>query len=170
VNATTGGKGTPGARGAFFDHWITAHLVHAGTFVLLLGTGLLLLSPTLRETVTGGYALTARRLHSWGGVAFALVLPPLFVTVFRGRTRGAGRHRGRKEVLWRRGHRLWTVATSVGFVVSGVVLWFPDLLSTAALDWSRDLHRWLTYAGSGVLVIHVCVAAVFTTLESRAAE
>jgi cytochrome b subunit of formate dehydrogenase len=136
--------------------------LHAVGLLLLLATGLLLYSPTLRITFTGGYSLTLRWLHRWIGVGF-LVVPTLLVVFARWLSaRRPVDDRGPPWALrWRQSHVPLTVSTTAAFAGTGAVLSLEAHFSRALLDLSRSLHIWLTYASVAMLGIHFFVALAY---------
>jgi cytochrome b subunit of formate dehydrogenase len=140
------------------------------TFIVLLVSGLLILDPTLRSAVTGGYALTLSAVHRWSGVAFAVV--PAAIAAAAGARRVLapaewGRARGYVQSL----HTVVTVAMVAGFTVSGALLWRRDLVSMAVFDRALELHDALTYVGAALLAVHLLdIVAVAFAARWRAAR
>lgn len=139
------------------------HTVHAATFLFLLGTGLLLYSPTLRASFTGGYSLTLRWLHRWGGVAFVLLPLPLIAIAGRSAIRGEedkGCHDPGWLVRWQGAHMLFTIGAAAIFTGTGMVIWLKALFPSLVVEWSYSLHNWLTYGSCVVMIPHLFVTLV----------
>jgi cytochrome b subunit of formate dehydrogenase len=130
------------------------HTLHLATFVLLMGTGILMLSPELRAVVTGGYSLLIFTAHCWGGVAF-LLLPVAVLVAAGGPAVLAPAQRDGLRGLWQAGHMLVTVTIGTALVVSGFALWAKDFVSMATMDASLLVHDWLTYAAAALVALHL---------------
>jgi cytochrome b subunit of formate dehydrogenase len=145
------------------------HLIHAFTFFVLLATGILLFSPTIRSRVVGGYSLSLGMIHWWTGIAFVLVTLPVARHPFRLARNGSGRgapspeERGRH---WRRFHLLFTLGSAVVFTATGLVLWFRGSFSLEITDASATIHLWLTYLATMIFAAHL-TAAVIALRASR---
>jgi cytochrome b subunit of formate dehydrogenase len=148
--------------------WKGSHAAHAATFFILLATGVLLFSATLRSRVVGGYSLSLRSIHCWTGVAFAvatLVLVPIaFRLAGKGSAQATGRA-GRWLYHWRRSHLVLTVGAAAALTVSGWVLWQQGSFTLELMDASAAVHRWLTYVSAVVLAAHLSVAAIVSRAE-----
>ncbi len=130
------------------------HAAHLLTFVALLATGLLLLFPELRAALIGGYSLVVRSVHCWVGVAF-VVLPATVLAAGGLRALASAPTTVALRALWRRLHVWGTVLMGVLFTVTGAVLWVDAGVSEAFHDGSRATHNWLTWAGAGLLGVHL---------------
>jgi hypothetical protein len=146
------------------------HTVHLLTFLLLLATGLLLLLPGLRAAVTGGYSLSIRSAHRWGGVAF-IVLPALIVWRAGPRRIVVATDVTAFRRLWRGFHLGLTALLSLLLAASGAALWDKRVLPDGFADASAALHDWLTYAAVALLALHlgeVGVAAIVARVRAAA--
>ncbi len=146
------------------------HSVHVLTFLILLVTGVLLFVPGLRAFVTGGYSVLIRAAHRWGGVAYIL-LPCLIVARAGVRTTLAPAAAAAARRAWSGLHTSATVAMTLTFTVTGFVLWEKRFIPEAAVDLSRDLHDWLTYAAAAVVILHLLaigLAAVLARVSAGA--
>lgn len=131
------------------------HTVHLLTFAILLGTGLLIFLPALREIVTGGYSLWIRAVHRWGGVAF-VALPALVIA--RSGLRALAPERdgtAALRVLLRGAHVAVTVAMGLVLTVTGFVVWGKRTFSEEIVDASLSVHGWLTYAAMVLVALHL---------------
>ncbi|MFQ5667363.1 MAG: cytochrome b/b6 domain-containing protein [Candidatus Binatia bacterium] len=147
------------------------HTLHLITFLLLLGTGLLLLLPDLRAAVTGGYSLIIRATHLWGGVAF-VTLPMLIVFPCGARRVFAPARQRTARAVWQGCHVALTIVISVVLALTGFALWGRRALSEPVVDGSLLAHDWLTYAAAAVVAIHlieVGVATLVARLKSATA-
>jgi len=143
----------------------TAHLV---TFVVLVATGLLLLVPTLRAAVTGGYSLLIRETHRWGGVAF-LVLPAVIVARAGARSVFVSPADRTLRAVWQGLHLGITIAIGGVLTLTGFALWSKRLVPEPITELSRTLHDWLTYGAIVLLAAHlgeVAVAAVVARIAA----
>jgi len=144
------------------------HTVHLVTFLVLLGTGLLLFIPGLRAAVTGGYSQLLRDSHRWGGVAFA-ALPLLLIARFGVHSIFAAPAQRTVRSLWQGVHIGVTVLMGVVFTVTGFVIWAQRRVPESIADMSRTAHDWLTYAAVALLALHlleVGAAAVAARLKA----
>jgi cytochrome b subunit of formate dehydrogenase len=151
------------------------HTVHLVTFLVLLGTGLLLFIPGLRAAVTGGYSQLLRDSHRWGGVAF-VALPFLLIARFGARSVFAAPAQRTVRSLWQGAHVGITVLMGVVFTVTGFVIWAQRRMPESIADASRTAHDWLTYAAMALLALHLlevgaaAVAARFKAASQAAQE
>ena len=148
------------------------HTAHVLTFALLLATGLLLLLPTLRATLTGGYSLLIRDTHRWGGIAFA-VLPVAIVLYFGARAVFVAPARRTWRTLWQGAHVGVTAAMGMLFTLTGFVIWWKRSLPDAIVDPSRSVHDGLTYVAIvlvGVHLVEVALAALVARVQTISAE
>jgi len=141
------------------------HAIHVVTFAVLLATGLLLLLPSLRAAVTGGYSLVIRQAHWWTGVAFAVL--PICVL----RLAGVGRvlvptRKWSPRTVAQAVHTGVTVAMAVLFTVTGVVIWGKRALPDWVVDPARAVHDGLTYAVAALVLLHLAEVGL-TALMSR---
>jgi len=144
------------------------HTVHVLTFAVLLTTALLLLLPTLRATLTGGYSLMIRDTHRWGGVAFA-VLPVAMVLYFGGRAVFDTPARRTWRTVWHGAHVGVTLLLGVVFTLTGFVIWWKRWLPDGLVDTSRSVHDGLTYVAVALLGAHLVeVAAAALVARVRA--
>lgn len=130
------------------------HAAHLLTFVTLLATGLLLLFPELRASLIGGYSLVVRSVHCWVGVAF-VVLPAALLAAGGLGALAAAPTAVALRALWRRLHVWATVLLGALFTVTGAILWADADVSELIHDGSRATHNWLTWAGTGLLGVHL---------------
>lgn len=137
------------------------HTVHVLTFAVLLATALLLLLPTLRATLTGGYSLLIRDTHRWGGVAFA-VLPVAMVLYFGGRVVFAAPAHRTWRTVWQGAHVGVTLLLGVVFTLTGFVIWWKRSLPEALVDTSRSVHDGLTYVAIVLVGAHLVEVAAAT--------
>jgi cytochrome b subunit of formate dehydrogenase len=128
-----------------------AHTVHAATFLYLLGSGMLLLSPSLRAAVTGGYSLAIGESHRWVGVLF-VVAPAALLAIGRW-----VRVAESPASLWKRLHLSLSALLTPLFGLTGVLLWQRQRLSEPMLDGSLALHDLLTCAAAMLLAGHLIV-------------
>lgn len=134
----------------------SAHGVRAATFLVLLATGVLIVSPALRARLLGGYGLQILAIHVWVGVAFTLATLPFVGLALRHAPRV-----GSRPALgtWRHLHLRFTVAATAALAASGFLLCRDGAWSAAAIDAASAAHRWLSVAAAGVLVVHLAVVA-----------
>jgi cytochrome b subunit of formate dehydrogenase len=146
----------------------TGHVIHAGSFLVLLATGALLFAPTLRARLIGGYSLHLRFVHCWAGVVFAVATLPFVVTMLspRGAAGRAAPEGSSALRRWRGAHRLFTVGSVAAFTVTGIVLWQQDRFGLAAIDSSATIHRWLTVLAAALLAAHLSVAVLAPALRA----
>ncbi len=147
------------------------HAVHLLTFIVLLGTGLLLFVPGLRAAVTGGYSLLIRDAHRWGGVAF-VVLPALVISSGGARRIFAPPSQPTARARWQGLHVMLTIVISVVFTLTGFVLWGKRLVPEAIFDSAMSVHDWLTYAAGVLVTIHLFdagLAALLARVQEAAA-
>jgi len=147
------------------------HTGHLATFLVLLVSGLLLWSPSLRAAVTGGYSLVIRDSHRWGGVAF-VVLPALILLRYGVRNVFVTPTQRTLRSLWQGIHLGFTVIMSVVFALTGFLLWGKGLFPERAVDASLAAHDWLTYAAIAFVAFHlfeVSAAALIARLQAAAA-
>jgi cytochrome b subunit of formate dehydrogenase len=142
-----------------------AHLIHVASFLLLLGTGILLFWPAARGVLIGGYSLVIRRIHLWLGIPFVLAPLPLLGQLARiaRRTATPGSPASEAQMWlkrWRWAHSALTLAAAAIFAITGWIIWPPTNLDQYLVDRSHALHLWLTYAISAVLVVHVAVVVL----------
>ncbi len=152
----------PAPAPAFEDR---THLVHVASFLLLLGTGILLFWPTARGLLIGGYSLVIRRIHLWLGIPFVLAPLPLLGQFARRALDSAmpGIAPSKAQMWltrWRWAHTTLTLAAAAIFAITGWIIWPPSNFDQSVVDWSHALHLWLTYAISAVLVVHVAVVVL----------
>jgi hypothetical protein len=142
------------------------HTLHLLTFAILLGTGVLLLSPELRAAFTGGYSLLIRRIHLWGGVAFA-VLPAMVIFPLGMRNVFVAPAERTARTLWQGSHLVITILVGALFTGTGFAIWEEGLVSESLADLSRSTHNWLTYVAAGLVGLHL-VEVGLTALVTRA--
>jgi len=130
------------------------HTTHLVTFAVVFVTGLLLLLPNLRAAVTGGYSLLIKDVHRWGGVAFA-ALPLLVIVRFGPRSIFAAPLERTPRALWQGVHVTITVAMTVIFTLSGLLIWWKRWIPMPVADTSHLVHDALTYAAAGLLALHL---------------
>jgi cytochrome b subunit of formate dehydrogenase len=130
------------------------HTVHLLTFLILLATGLMLFSPTLRSTVTGGYSLVLYEIHCWSGVAF-VVLPMFVVLRFGPRSIHSRPPEATLRALWQGLHAVITVLLGGVLAVTGFVLWAQDSLPQRMVDSSLQLHGLFTWIVAAAFAVHL---------------
>ena len=155
------------------------HWVVGVTFVVLLLTGLAFSYPSLfwLTTFVGGGA-AARELHPQIGAVFGVGLVAMFVLWIRdmfldGSDRqwlGAVKHYAAREHdkvppagKYNAGQKLFFWLQSVlgvVFVVTGLLLWFPEFFGSGLLNTMRLLHYAATLAGALLLIVHVYLGTV----------
>tara|TARA_B100001123_G_C15343554_1_gene1036032 strand:- start:8407 stop:9030 length:624 start_codon:yes stop_codon:yes gene_type:complete len=157
-------------------HWIVGV-----TFVVLLLTGLAFAySPLFWLTAILGGGASAREWHPIVGAVFGVGM--IFMLIFwlrdmfldkldlkwlgavhyyaahqRDKVPPAGKYNaGQKLFFWAQG------VLAVVFVVSGVILWFPELLAPARtiLSAARLTHYLATLGGGLLLIVHVYLGTV----------
>lgn len=163
------------------------HWVVGVTFVLLLATGLAFSYPALFWlTALLGGGPSARALHPWVGVAFAIGMVFMIAIWIRDMflsdtdwrwlravrhyaTRDAARvppagkyNAGQKLFFWVQG------ALAVVFAASGVPLWFPAAFDASFLQWMRLAHYLATLGGGLFLIVHVYLGTVAYPGTARA--
>ncbi len=144
------------------------HTVHVLTFAALLATALLLLLPTLRATLTGGYSLLIRDTHRWGGVAFA-VLPVAMVLYFGARAVFVAPAQRTWRTVWQGAHVGVTLLLGVVFTLTGFVIWWKRWLPDGLVDTSRSVHDGLTYVAIvlvGAHLLEVALAALVARVQA----
>lgn len=139
------------------------HTVHLVTFVVLFATGLLLFVPELRAWTTGGYSLFIRRLHFWTGAA-SIVLPLAVLLRFGAASLRQATHGKSLRSMLKGAHFAITVAITVLFAVTGLVIWPADFPYESLVDASRTAHGWLTYVAAALLTLHLGQVAVAATI------
>ena len=163
------------------------HWVVGVTFVLLLATGLAFSYPALFWlTALLGGGPSARALHPWVGVAFAVGMVFMIAIWIRdmflsdtdwrwlravrhyatrdtARVPPAGKYNaGQKLFFWVQG------ALAVVFAGSGVALWFPAAFDASFLQWMRLAHYLATLGGGLFLIVHVYLGTVAYPGTARA--
>jgi formate dehydrogenase subunit gamma len=151
------------------------HWIHAGAFLVMLGSGLVLYLPALSEAIARRPLVKAIHLDTaiaWGA-ALALV-------VLLGDRRGLGRTLreidlfDRDDRRWLRGrpapqgrfnagqkvNAILTAAFAVLFVVSGVLLWYGERDTRFRLDGTVALHDALTLASLVLFLGHLYLAVL----------
>lgn len=147
------------------------HTTHLVTFAVVFFTGLLLLLPNLRAAVTGGYSLLIKDVHRWGGVAFA-ALPLLVIVRFGPRRILLPPAERTARQLWQGVHVAVTVAMTVLFTLTGLLIWWKRWIPMPVADTSHLVHDALTYAAAGLLALHlleVGTAALLVRFKAAAA-
>jgi len=147
------------------------HTAHVLTFAVLLATGLLLLLPTLRATLTGGYSLLIRNTHRWGGVACA-VLPAAIALYFGARAVFVTPAHRTWRTLWQGAHVGVTLLFGVLFTLTGFVIWWKRRLPEGLVDTSRSVHDGLTYVAIvlvGAHLVEVALAALVGRVQTATA-
>jgi formate dehydrogenase subunit gamma len=155
-------------------HWLVAI-----TFILLLLSGFGLSYPRLSwlTTVLGGGTM-ARVLHPWVGLVFTAGIVAMillwvgsmwigerdrawlrairsYVTREHDRVPPAGRYNaGQKLYYWLQ------IGLALLFLVSGLPLWWPDLVSAGVFNTSRLIHFLSALLGAVSLVPHVYLATL----------
>ncbi len=155
------------------------HWVVGVTFVVLFLTGLALSYPSLfwLTTFVGGGA-AARVLHPQVGAVFGLGLGAMFVLWVRdmfldGPDRkwlGAVKHYAAHEYdkvppagKYNAGQKLFFWLQSllgVLFVITGLLLWFPEFFGAGLLNTARLLHYTAALGGGLLLIVHVYLGIV----------
>lgn len=130
------------------------HMGHLVTFSVLLLTGLLLFVPSLRAAVTGGYSQLIRSAHRWGGVAFVAV-PVVLLVVCGPRSVFVAPAQRSLRTLWQGLHTGITLIVGITFTLTGFAIWDKRLLAESAVESSRSVHDWLTYAAMVLLAAHL---------------
>lgn len=149
---------------------VVTHAVHALAFVVLLASGVLLMAPTLRAAITGGYALTLSTVHRWSGVAFVVVPTAVAAAAGVRRVLAAAEWGGMRGYI-QSVHTAVTVAMVVGFTATGALLWRRDLVPLALFDRALELHDALTYVGAALVALHLLdIVAVAFVARLRAAR
>lgn len=145
------------------------HTAHLFSFVALLATGLLLLLPELRASITGGYSLVIRQVHLWGGIAFAL-LPLAIILAFGPRAIFARPIAKGPIGLWKAAHLLLTFGMGGVFTVTGVAIWGREAISESLVDLSHSVHDGLTYPAALLATAHLLQIGLAAVLaRTRAA-
>lgn len=135
------------------------HTLHMLTFVILLATGVLMISPELRTAFTGGYSLVIRRAHLWSGVAFA-VLPGIVVFPLGMRNVFVAPADRTARTFWQGLHLAITILIGAVFTATGFAIWEEGLVSEPLADFSRSTHNWLTWVAAGLLGLHLIEVGV----------
>lgn len=128
---------------------MTAHALNASVFLALAATGVLLQSPALRASITGGHSLTLIAVHRVAGgiLPFAVGLLAAVAWSARRRRRGVGSH-------------LFAVAVTTALLVSsGLALWGGRTMPVEVLDQAQGVHVWAGYAALAVLALHLVQVA-----------
>ena len=156
--------GAPQTRGL----WKAGHVTHAGSFLVLLATGVLLFAPTFRAHLIGGYSLHVRLVHCWAGVVFVLATLPFVRAVLPAMRTAARASDAARDALrsWHRAHLLFTVGSGAAFTVTGLLLWQQQWFGLAVADSSATIHRWLTYLAAAVLTAHLSIAVLAPALRA----
>lgn len=134
------------------------HATHAAATLLLLATGLLILSPDLRARLVGGYGRQIAELHGLFGWAFVLVPAVALLPARRALLADLRERLGRQSPRpgWPRLHLLVTLAASAAAGVTGLAL-LADL-PAALFDAARAVHVAAHYALLGSLPLHLFLA------------
>jgi formate dehydrogenase subunit gamma len=155
-------------------HWLVAV-----PFVGLLLSGLAFSYPSVFWlTFLFGGGANARRVHDWLGLFFAFFVLLLAFRWAREMVFDAcdrkwlrmvryyGRHEDKKMPdcgKYNGGQKMYfwvTVALALVFLVSGLVLWFPQGSSAALVGWMRLVHFAAAILGGVALIGHIYLAAV----------
>ncbi len=148
---------------------VALHTVHVVTFFVLLGTGVLLMAPTLRSAITGGYALTLGVTHKWAGVAFIAL--PIGLVAWAGPRRVFSPPAARSVRSYLQGiHVGVTVLFALLFTATGAVLWARRAMPLEIFDPGQWLHDGLTYAAIAVLGLHLVDVAAAALVGRLRAE
>jgi formate dehydrogenase subunit gamma len=152
------------------------HWVNALFFFVLLGTGAILYLPSLEIAV--GRRTLVKDVHFWTGVAWPCALT---VVVLLGDRRGIWRAAreidgfDRDDLRWLAGRRpapqgrfnagqkvnaALTAATTLLFLVSGLLLWFGERDTRLRFASTVVLHDGLAFAALGLLVGHLYLAVI----------
>ncbi len=155
------------------------HWVVGVSFVILLITGLAFSYPSLFwMTVFLGGGPSTRFLHPWIGLAFTVGLVLMFFLWLR------DMYIGRADVVWMRaikhyarhekdkvpptgkyngGQKVFFWAQSglgMVFLISGVLLWFPEPFGSGLLTTMRLFHYLAALGGGLFLIIHIYLGTI----------
>lgn len=132
---------------------VLLHAIHAGSFLFLGLTGVLLVSPALRATITGGYSLTLAAGHRWAGLL--VLLPQVALLLAAG-----ARHCFEPSACGWRAHlqRLHLAATLVLtalLTASGALLWAGDHVPPGAFEAAHPIHATAALVAWAFLALHL---------------
>ncbi|MBN1659435.1 MAG: cytochrome b/b6 domain-containing protein [Anaerolineae bacterium] len=175
--------------GQRFVHWL-----HTAAFVVLMATGLMLYVPWFSNSVAlgaGGY--TIRLIHRIGAIAFMLV--PLVYVVLDPKECLASMKRiftwDKRDLGWLKaapvyyflgdeeamppqdkfntGQKLFylvVVICMVGFIVTGLLMWFgKGLISPWIFRWSVFLHDLCTIAYGAFFLVHFALSVMHPLMK-----
>jgi len=152
------------------------HWVHAGAFLILLGSGLCLYLPTLAEVVSRRPLV--KDIHIYTAVTWAAALALVVVFGDRRSLARTAREIDRFDAddrawLWSRsvpqgrlnaGQKLNAVATAAFallFVASGFFLWYGERNTRFRLPAALLVHDWLMYVSLVLFVGHLFLAVIY---------
>jgi formate dehydrogenase subunit gamma len=151
------------------------HWIHAGAFLALLGTGLVLYLPVLSEAVSRRPLV--KGIHLYTAIAWGVAL---LLVAIAGDRRGLSRtvreleYLDRDDRRWLTGRRApqgrfnagqklnasVSAAVAVLFVVSGILLWLGERNTSFRFASTIAVHDWLTYVFVILLAGHLYLAVI----------
>jgi formate dehydrogenase subunit gamma len=151
------------------------HWIHAGAFLVLFGSGLVLYLPSLSEAI--GRRPLVKGIHVYTALAWACAL---VLVVALGDRRGL--RRTMRELEWfDADDRRWltgrsspqgrfnagqklnaaiSAAFALLFAISGFLLWYGERNTTFRFASTIVVHDWLTYIASVLLLGHLYLAVI----------
>lgn len=153
----------------------TLHWVHAGSFLAMLASGLILYLPALSTLV--GRRNLVKNVHIWVAVAWLLAVILIVLLGNRRALRETWREIetiDRDDRRWLRGRRvpqgrlnagqkvnaILTVAFALLFALSGFFLWLGERDHRFLLAGAGTVHDALTFLSVGLLVGHLYLALI----------
>jgi len=138
---------------------VVLHTVHLLAFLVLVATGVLLMTPSLRAAITGGYAVTLALAHKWASVGFVVLPAALLAWVGPHRLFAPPPVRTLRSYLQAL-HIGITVLLTLAFTGTGLVLWARRAMPLEILDPAQALHDSLTYIAIALFGTHLADVAV----------
>src|SRR6201995_5345274 len=139
------------------------HWVHAGAFLVLLGSGLCLYLPSLAEIV--GRRPLLKDVHIYNAVAWLVALALIFV--FGDQESLVDTAREVNDLTPSRmnvGQKLNTIVTAafaVLFTISGFFLWYGERNTRFRMPQALLVHDWLMYVSFFLFLGHLFLAVIY---------
>jgi cytochrome b subunit of formate dehydrogenase len=146
------------------------HLVHAGSALFLLATGVLLAAPDLRARLVGGYGRQLASSHDVGAWAFLLAPALAIALAARPLARDLRARLGPppEGPSWQKVHIVLSLVLSLLLAASGVALWNTASLTGPWYDVALETHVAASWALGVAIPLHLVAAR--RKLVARARE